>query len=77
MYNKITKRHEEHATQSCTMEPIEDRLLMASDYLRPADYEATMTTGSTATFTMTVTTSSPSTGILIGLLLPAIQKMPS
>ena len=76
MFNQITKRQEEQATQSCTMEPMEGRLLMASDYLRPADAEPTTTTiGSTVTFTYTVTNPAPTTGILIGLLLPAVQKV--
>jgi len=32
------------------------------------------TIGSTVTFTYTVTNSAPTTGILIGLLLPAVQQ---
>ena len=80
MFKKINRNSQQRQQSNitpCTMEPMEDRLLMASDYLRPGAYEpTTTTTGSTVTFTFTVTNPAPTTGILIGLLLPAVQKMP-
>lgn len=62
----------EAAHLACTMESMESRLLMASDYLHSDGIEPTAL-GKSITFTYTI--SAPSAGILIGLLLPAVQQV--
>ena len=69
MFNQITNREQEQSSQSYTMEPMEGRVLMAVDVFMKFDG-----VGSTeAPLTPTVT--APTTGVLIGLLLPAVQKI--
>jgi hypothetical protein len=63
----------ESAHQACTMESMEGRTLMAVNAFFEGVGE-TSTTGSTVTYTYTVTNPAPTTGILIGLLLPAVQQ---
>ena len=77
MFTKINRASQQDQSSStpCTMEPMEARLMMAVDYFvpMPGFDKLANTIGDDAQLTTTV--AGPTTGILIGLLLPAVQKM--